>query len=79
MKRTITAIALAALLSACTATPEMIEAQKGRCTQTGYAEGTLAHAQCVERGTMQQQSAQNAALVSGANAAMATALIHTFF
>lgn len=62
---TITAAALA--LTACTATPEMIEAQKSRCSQVGYAPGTVAHAQCTERGTAQQQATQNA--VTGAVAA----------
>ena len=68
----ITAAALA--LTACTATPEMIEAQKDRCTQVGYAPGTPEHAQCTERGTAQQQATQNAvtgSIVSGAaNAAI---------
>ena len=68
----ITAAALA--LSACTATPDMIEAQKDRCTQVGYAPGTPEHAACTERGTAQQQATQNAvtgSIVSGAaNAAI---------
>ena len=49
------------ITAACTATPEMIEAQKSRCTQVGYTPGTLEHAQCAERGTTQQQEMQNAA------------------
>jgi starvation-inducible outer membrane lipoprotein len=61
-------------LTACTATPEMIAAQKDRCTQVGYAPGTVAHAQCTERGTAQQQQTQNAvagSVVAGAlNAAI---------
>jgi len=66
--RTLTALAAAASLAACTATPEMIAAQKDRCTQVGYAPGTVDHAHCTERGTAQQQSAQNAAAASTANA-----------
>lgn len=72
----ITAAALA--LGACTATPEMIDAQKSRCTQVGYAPGTPEHAQCTERGTAQQQATQNAvagATVAGAvNAAIWNAI-----
>lgn len=56
-------------LSACTATPQMIEAQKSRCTQLGYAVGSLEHAQCADRGTIQQQGMQNAA--AGAAAGLA--------
>ena len=74
MKLTI-ALIIAALLSACTATPEMIAAQGGRCTQIGYKPGTTEHAQCTERGTMQQQSAQNAALVSTGSTAFSLILL----
>jgi len=66
MKRITPLIALVTL-TACTATPQMIEAQKDRCTQIGYAIGTPEHAHCTERGTMQQQHTQNA--VAGATAA----------
>lgn len=69
MKKTIVALAAAASVSACTATPEMIAAQQDRCTQLGYQPGTIEHAQCAERGTMQQQQTQNA--VAGAVAATA--------
>ena len=64
-----TPIALFAALAiaGCTATPAMIDAQKGRCSQIGYAPGTPEHAACVERGTMQQQGTQNA--VAGSVAA----------
>lgn len=79
MKKTTATIALLATLGACTATPEMIDAQKGRCTQTGYAEDTIEHAQCVERGTMQQQQTQNAVVGAAANAAITTAFINAFF
>lgn len=79
MKRTTATIALLTALGACTATPEMIDAQKGRCSQTGYTEGTIEHAQCVERGTMQQQQTQNAVVGAAAEAAIATALINAFF
>lgn len=75
MKRTLTAIAAALALTACTATPEMIEAQKDRCTQVGYKPGTAEHAQCTERGTMQQQSAQNATAASIASSAVLTAFL----
>jgi len=74
MKLKLTAIAAALTLTACTATPEMIEAQKDRCTQVGYTPGTTKHAECTERGTAQQQSTQNAAVV-GAGAAVANAAI----
>ena len=70
MKLKLTVIAAALGLTACTATPEMIEAQKDRCTQVGYTPGTTKHAECTERGTAQQQSTQNAAAV-GAGAAVA--------
>ena len=66
MKRITPLIALVTL-TACTATPQMIEAQKDRCTQIGYAIGTPEHAHCTERGTMQQQHTQNA--VAGSVAA----------
>ena len=71
----LTIITTAALaLTACTATPDMIEAQKDRCSQVGYAPGTPEHAACTERGTAQQQATQNAvtgSIVSGAaNAAI---------
>ncbi len=59
---TLTAIIAAATLTACTASPEMIEAQKDRCTAVGYQPGTPEHAQCTERGTTQQQQMQNAML-----------------
>ncbi len=59
---TLTAIIAAATLTACTASPEMIEAQKDRCTAVGYQPGTPEHAQCTERGTSQQQAVQNAML-----------------
>lgn len=76
--RTLTALAVAASLAACTATPEMIAAQKDRCSQVGYAEGTIDHAHCTERGTMQQQQTQNAVtgsvLAGAANAAIWNAI-----
>jgi len=68
MKALILVAALA--LSACTATPEMIQAQKDRCTQVGYAPGTTAHAHCTERGTGQQQATQNAAASQAIGAAI---------
>lgn len=61
------------ILAACTATPEMIEAQKVRCTQVGWSPGTAEHAACVERGTAQQQQTQNA--VTGAVGAYTGGLI----
>jgi len=64
MKLKLTAIAAALTMTACTATPEMINAQKDRCTQVGYTPGTTKHAECTERGTAQQQSTQNAAAAS---------------
>lgn len=69
----------AAALTACTATPEMIAAQKDRCTQLGYAPGTIQHAQCAERGTGQQQAAQNAVAASAASQAIATAIWRSAF
>lgn len=72
MKPIITLVAALAL-TACTATPEMIAAQKDRCSQVGYAIGTIDHAQCTERGTAQQQQTQNAvagSVVAGAVNAM---------
>ena len=77
-KLTLTLIA-AATLTACTATPEMIAAQKDRCTQLGYAPGSVAHAQCAERGTGQQQAAQNAVAASAASQAITAAIIRNMF
>lgn len=79
MKRTIAAITMAASLAACTATPEMIAAQKDRCSQVGYAPGTLDHAQCTERGTAQQQNTQSALVGTAASAVMTAALLDAFF
>jgi len=67
MKTAITLTTAAIVLGACTATPQMIEAQKSRCAQIGYALGSAEHAACTERGTSQQQQTQNA--VAGATAA----------
>jgi len=67
MKTALTITLAAIALTACTATPQMIQAQKDRCTQIGYAIGTPEHAHCTERGTMQQQDTQNA--VAGSVAA----------
>lgn len=78
MKRTVSLLALAAL-TACTATPEMIEAQKGRCTQLGYTAGTEAHAQCAERGTMQQQQTQNAVAGSIGATVVNAAILNAIF
>lgn len=78
MKTTIAIIAIATL-TACTATPEMIEAQKDRCTQVGYAPGTTEHAQCTERGTAQQQAAQNATAGALASSAGTAAIIGAFW
>lgn len=72
-------IAATLALSACTATPEMIAAQKDRCTDLGYAPGSIAHAQCAERGTGQQQSAQNAVAASAASQAIASAIWRSAF
>ena len=77
-KLTLTLIA-AATLTACTATPEMIAAQKDRCTQLGYALGTIEHAQCAERGTGQQQAAQNAVAASAASQAITAAIVRNMF
>ena len=75
MKRTtITAIAASLALTACTATLEMIAAQKDRCAQVGYKPGTVEHAQCTERGTAQQQATQNAVAGSVASAALSAAI-----
>lgn len=79
MKRLSLILAAVLTLGACTATPEMIAAQKDRCTQLGYTPGTLDHAQCAERGTGQQQAAQNAVAASAASQAISTALIRSFF
>lgn len=77
MKRPLTILAALAL-GACTATPEMIAAQKDRCTAVGHAPGSTDHALCTERGTAQQQATQNAvtgAVVAGAvNAAIWNAI-----
>lgn len=74
-RKTIFALTAALTAAACTATPEMIAAQKERCSSIGYAPGTVEHAQCAERGTMQQQSAQNAAVGSALNYALTEALL----
>ena len=78
MKQTLTIIALAGP-TACTATPQMIAAQKDRCTEIGYAAGTVAHAQCVERGTAQQQATQNAVAGSVASTAASAAIVDALF
>lgn len=75
MKTTIAITAAALALTACTATPEMIEAQKSRCTQVGYKPGTIEHAQCADRGTTQQQGAQSAVAGSIAAGAVNAAII----
>jgi hypothetical protein len=77
-KLTLTLIA-AASLTACTATPEMIAAQKERCTSLGYKPGTIEHAQCAERGTGQQQAAQNAVAASAASQVITTAIWRSMF
>jgi starvation-inducible outer membrane lipoprotein len=79
MKAAITLTAAALALTACTATPEMIAAQKVRCAQVGHAPGTTEHALCVERGTMQQQQTQNAVAGSAAAVAINSALIDAIF
>ncbi len=76
---TLTAIIAAATLTACTASPEMIEAQKDRCTAVGYQPGTPEHAQCTERGTTQQQQMQNAMLGVGAGTASGAAIGALFY
>lgn len=76
MKLAIALIGSVIALSACTATPQMIEAQKSRCTQLGYAQGTLEHAQCADRGTMQQQGVQNAAMGVAVEGAMLAAILN---
>ena len=73
----ITAAALA--LTACTATTDMIEAQKDRCTQVGYAPGTPEHAACTERGTAQQQATQNAVAGAAAAGAVNAAIWNSIF
>ena len=78
MKTIILATFAALALSACTATPQMIDAQKSRCAQIGYEPGTLAHAQCTERGTEQQQITQNAVAGSVAAGAMQAAIWNAF-
>lgn len=70
---------VAAALTACTATPEMIAAQKDRCTILGYKPGTIEHAQCAERGTGQQQAAQNAVAASAASQVITTAIWRSMF
>lgn len=70
----LTIILAAATLAACTTPPEMIAAQAGRCTQIGYTPGTIDHAQCVERGTIQQQGAQNDIATTALNAAIINAI-----
>ena len=77
-KLTLTLIA-AASLTACTATPEMIAAQKDRCTSLGYKPSTIEHAQCAERGTGQQQAAQNAVAASAASQVITTAIWRSMF
>jgi len=79
MKLKITMAILATSLAACTATPEMIEAQKARCTQVGWKPGTPEHAQCVERGTFQQQQMQNAAAGAAGSAAAGAAIGALFY
>ena len=75
MKLKILTVTAAIALAGCTATDEMISAQLDRCTKLGYTPGTPEHAQCAERGTMQQQQAQNAA-VAGTGTAIATGIIY---
>lgn len=79
MKTTIAITAAALALTACTATPEMINAQKDRCTQVGYTPGTPEHAQCTERGTSQQQGMQNAVAGAAATTAVSTAVASAFW
>lgn len=79
MKTLIITLATAFALGACTATPEMIAAQKDRCTQIGYKPGTLEHAQCAERGTGQQQAAQNAAAASAASQVASRVIFNNLF
>jgi len=79
MKLTAITIIAALTVGACTATPEMIEAQKNRCTQVGYTPGTTEHAKCTERGTAQQQSTQNAVAGVTAASAMNAAIINALW
>ena len=79
MKKIIAIAAATLALGACTATPQMIEAQKGRCTQIGHKPGTTAHAECVERGTMQQQATQNGVAGAAATTAISGAIIRSMF
>lgn len=77
MKRLIP-LCLALGTAACTATPQMIAAQRDRCTAVGWKPGTADHAACVERGTTQQQGMQNA-VAAGAGTAAAGAVIGRLF
>lgn len=79
ISKTLTALALVATVAGCTATPQMIAAQQDRCSQIGYAPGSLDHAQCVERGTMQQQQTQNAVTGSVAAGAANAAIWHAIW
>lgn len=61
MKKTLAAITLAGLVSAC-ATPEQIaQASKQQCDLLGYAKNDPRYVECVERGFRGQVAAQDQA------------------
>lgn len=79
MKTKAISLIAATFIAGCTATPEMIDAQKDRCTQVGYQPGTTEHAQCTERGTSQQQATQNAVAGAAAAGAINAAIINALW
>ena len=72
-------ISSATIIAGCTATPQMVEAQKGKCTQIGYAVGSPAYLACVERGVQMGEAGQNAAAASAASATVALGVANLLF
>ena len=74
MKRAIITAAFVGL-TACTATPEMVNAQRQKCAQIGYVVDSPDFLACVERGVGMGETTQNAVAGAAVSSALATAII----
>lgn len=66
MKQLLATIAALGILGACS-TDMIVSMQHDKCSQIGYLPGSPDYLACVERGTIQTQAAQDAALASAAS------------
>jgi hypothetical protein len=78
MKKTIAAIALVALTTACT-DAEMIQTAHSQCDQIGYPKDSPQYTECVERGFRGTKTAQDAAIAATASAALTGAILSAFW